>query len=289
MYRISIIGAGNVATQFAIAFTMAGHNVECICNRDIDKAEKLSKILCRYKGKAAFVSDYKAIPDSDIVFICVADSAIEEVVNSLPIRKNDKPGAVGENSIENHKSAGNTTGNTLYVHTSGATSIDVFKANPQIENYGVFYPLMTLSRNKSIDIKMVPFLLEASSKENEEKLSKLVSSLKAEYNICTSQKRLQMHTAAVFATNFVNYMFTLAYDIAKPDFTFLLPTAIEAVRKAFLNTPMTSQTGPALRGDTGTMNRHIELLEQGGFTEHAKVYRQMSECIMKKFAATDKK
>ncbi len=289
MYRISIIGAGNVATHFAIAFTMAGHNVECICNRDIEKAEKLCKILCRYKGKAAFVSDYKAIPDSDIVFICVADSAIKEVVKSLSIRKKDELGSVGKNNIDNLEDVGRTSGNTLYVHTSGATSIDVFKANPQIKNYGVFYPLMTLSRNKSVDMKMVPFLLEAGSKENEEKLSKLVSSLKAEYNICTSQKRLQMHTAAVFATNFVNYMFTLAYDIAKPDFTFLLPTAIEAVRKAFLNTPMTSQTGPALRGDTGTMNRHIELLERGGFTEHAEVYKQLSECIMKKFSAIDKK
>ncbi len=261
MYRISIIGAGNVATQFAVAFTLAGHNVECICNRNMEKAEKLSKILCRYKGKASFVSDYKHIPDSDIVFICVSDSAIAEVV------KNIVP-----------------SGKTLYVHTSGATSIDVFNANQQIGNYGVFYPLMTLSKNKGIDIRMVPFLLEANNKENEEKLSNLVKSLKAEYNICSSQKRLQMHTAAVFATNFVNYMLTMAYDIAKPDFTFLLPAAIETVRKAFLHTPMTAQTGPALRGDEESMEKHIQILEQNGLGEQAEIYRKLSECIMNRYS-----
>ena len=40
MYRISIIGAGNVATQFAIAFQKAGHQVVCICNRNLEKAEQ---------------------------------------------------------------------------------------------------------------------------------------------------------------------------------------------------------------------------------------------------------
>ena len=267
MYRISIIGAGNVATQFAIAFQQAGHNVVCICNRNIEKAEQLSRVVARYKGKAIFTSDFNAIPESDIVFITVSDSAIETIVNSI----------------------GTPNDSTVYVHTSGATSIEVFNTNPKISNYGVFYPLMTLSRNKNLDIRMVPFLLEANSKENEVKLTSLVSSLKAEYNICNSQKRLKMHTAAVFTTNFVNYMLTLAYDIANPDFTFLLPSAIEAVRKAFLHTPMTAQTGPALRKDMQTLNKHIKLLEDGGFDEHAQIYKKLSECIMDRYNKKDSK
>ena len=98
-----------------------------------------------------------------------------------------------------------------------------------------------------------------------------------------------MHTAAVFTTNFVNYMLTLAYDIANPDFTFLLPSAIEAVRKAFLHTPMTAQTGPALRKDMQTLNKHIKLLEDGGFDEHAQIYKKLSECIMERYNKKDSK
>ena len=262
MYRISIIGAGNVATQFAIAFQKAGHRVVCICNRNLEKAEQLCRIVGRYKGKAICTSDYNAIPQSDIVFICVADSAIEGVAANICTPSDS----------------------TVYVHTSGATKMDVFQANPSIKRYGVFYPLMTLSKNKNLDIKMVPFLLEASDKSGEEMLSALVKSLKAEYNICTSQKRLQMHTAAVFTTNFVNYMLTLAYDISNPDFTFLLPSAIEAVRKAFLQTPMSAQTGPALRKDMKTLENHMQLLQEKGFTEHLEIYRTLSEHIIKRYS-----
>ena len=262
MYRVSIIGAGNVATQFAIAFQRAGHSVICVCNRDLEKAEQLCRVIGRYKGKAICTSDCNAIPECDIVFICVADSAIGTIAANIS----------------------NPSDSTVYVHTSGATPIDVFKSNPAIKRYGVFYPLMTLSKNKNLDIRMVPFLLEATGKPEAEILANLVKSLRAEYNICTSQKRLQMHTAAVFTTNFVNYMLTLAYEIAHPDFTFLLPSAIEAVRKAFLHTPKTAQTGPALRKDMQTLQRHMQLLEEGGYTEHLEIYKKLSECIMERYS-----
>lgn len=261
MYRISIIGAGNVATQFAIAFQSAGHKVICVCNRNLEKAEQLCRVIGRYKGKAVYTSDCNSIPESDFVFVAVSDSSIAQVLSDIKHPCNS----------------------SIYVHTSGATPLDVFKANPAIENYGVFYPLMTLSRHKNIDIRMVPFLLEASSVQVEGKLAELVKSLKAEYNVCNSQKRLKMHTAAVFTTNFVNYMLTMAYEIASPDFTFLLPSAVEAVRKAFLHTPMKAQTGPALRNDIETIQKHLQLLDEGGYAEHARIYRKLSECIMERY------
>ena len=93
-----------------------------------------------------------------------------------------------------------------------------------------------------------------------------------------------MHTAAVFTTNFVNYMLTLAYDISNPDFTFLLPSTIEAVRKAFLQTPMSAQTGPALRKDMKTLENHMQLLQEKGFTEHLEIYRTLSEHIIKRYS-----
>ncbi len=266
MYRISIIGAGNVATQFAIAFQKAGHEVLAICNRDAEKADQLCRIIGRYKGKARAVSSYCDIPQSDIIFITVSDSAIGEVIANLD----------------------NVTDNTLYVHTSGATPISIFGINPRVRNFGVFYPLMTLSKHKNLDIRMVPFLLEGCSREVEEILADLVKSLKAEFNFYTSEKRLQMHTAAVFTTNFVNYILSLAYDISSPDFTFLLPSAIEAVRKAFLHTPEKAQTGPALRGDMESIRRHLELLKDKGFVKHAEIYSLLTDAIMERYNVKDK-
>lgn len=269
MYSISFIGAGNVAFRLSLALHLSGYRIECICNRNLEKADQIVRALKRHKGNAFITDDYKQLPDSDIIIIAVSDQAIAQIASHI------------------HKSG------SLVVHTSGATSLDVLKYHTQKEsvereNYGVFYPLMTLSKNKNLDTSLVPFLLEASNKESEKKLINLVRSLKAEYKICDSRKRLQMHTAAVFSTNFINYMLTLAYDISNPDFTFLLPAAVETVRKAFLHTPQVSQTGPALRNDLGTMQKHIELLEREGNQEYTEVYKMLSQNIMERYSKEKK-
>lgn len=262
MYNISIIGAGNVAFRFSLAFQAAGHAINCVCSRSLEKADKVVRALKKHRSDAIAVTDYNSIPQSDILVIAASDSAISDIAADIS-KHSDRF--------------------KIIVHTSGATDIDVL-SGAGIGNCGVFYPLMTLSMNKDLDIKLVPFLIEAPTEEGREILSSLAMSLKAEYNICTSQKRLQMHTAAVFATNFVNYMLSMAYDIAHPDFTFLLPSAIEAVRKAFLHTPMKAQTGPALRGDLETLNKHMELLKAKGLDNQAKMYELLSKGIMDKFS-----
>jgi predicted short-subunit dehydrogenase-like oxidoreductase (DUF2520 family) len=75
----------------------------------------------------------------------------------------------------------------------------------------------------------------------------------------------------------------LAYDIASPDFTLLLPSAIESIRKAFLSTPAVSQTGPARRGDTNTIEKHLDVLSDEKFAEHMEVYKFLTEKIYNKY------
>lgn len=263
MYSISFIGAGNVTFRLSIALQLAGHKIDCICNRDIKNAEQIVRAIKRNKGNAFATSDYNQIPDSDIIIIAISDNAILEVAKLI-----NKP-------------------NSFIVHTSGAESINTLK-EAGINKYGVFYPLMTLSKNKDVDIKLIPFLLEASFKEGETILINITNTLKAEYRICNSQKRLQMHTAAVFSTNFINYLLGLSYNIAYPDFTFLLPCAIETVRKAFLNKPSISQTGPAVRGDLATIEKHLQLLKSKGMEEQYEVYNLITKNIMERYNSSNK-
>ncbi|MBO7268656.1 MAG: DUF2520 domain-containing protein, partial [Bacteroidales bacterium] len=190
--------------------------------------------------------------------IAVSDNAIAQVASQLP-----------------HKDA-------FTVHTSGATPMAVLQ-EAGLSNVGVFYPLMTLSMHKDLDIRLIPYLIEADSQQGTDTLKELVNSIKAEYKICDSQQRLQFHTAAIFTTNFLNYSLSLAYEIASPDFTLLLPSAIESIRKAFLSTPAVSQTGPARRGDTNTIGKHIEVLGDDKFQEHLEVYNFLTEKIYKRY------
>ncbi|MDO4736539.1 MAG: DUF2520 domain-containing protein [Bacteroidia bacterium] len=261
MYKISFIGAGNVAYRLSLALQKAGHIINCICNRNSENGEKVVRALKRESSKAYIVNDIAQIPESDVLVIAVSDYAIADIAKQIaPFKDKFK----------------------LIVHTSGATDMQILK-DASLENCGVFYPLMTLSKNKDIDIRLVPFLLEHNTPQAEEILTQMVQSLKAEYNFCSSEKRLQMHTAAVFGTNFINYILSLAYDVSSPNFTFLLPGAIETVRKAFLNNPTVSQTGPAIRKDMQTLNKHIKVLEDKGLDTHLQVYKMLSEKIMEKY------
>lgn len=258
MYTVSIIGAGNVAYRMALFLQAAGHSVECVCARNMKKCEKVVRALKRGRSNAFATTDFSSVPESDITIIAVSDNAIKEVASLLP-----------------HKGA-------FIVHTSGATPMSVL-TEAGLTNVGVLYPLMTLSMNKDLDIRLVPFLLEAENNKGKDILIGIINSIKAEYKVCDSRKRLQFHTAAIFTTNFINYSLSLAYDISYPDFTFLLPSAIESVRKAFLNTPAASQTGPAKRGDTGTIGKHIDVLSEERFAEHLEVYKFLTEKIYKKY------
>ena len=53
MYKISIVGAGNVAFRMALFLQAAGHDVECVCARDIEKADKVVRALKRGGSNAA--------------------------------------------------------------------------------------------------------------------------------------------------------------------------------------------------------------------------------------------
>lgn len=258
MYRISVIGTGNLATRISGGLQQAGHEIVAVFDRDIAKAEHLSRMLRRYKGKAIFTSDYSEIPDCDIILIAVSDDAIGQVAANLSDCR------------------------SLIVHTSGGTRMQVL-ADCGIKRYGVLYPLMTLSKSKNIDLKIIPFLLEAGCSSDLGILMEIVASLKAEYKICDSEKRLEMHTAAVFVSNFVNYMLSLAYDIANPDYVLLLPLAIESVRKGFMIEPQKAQTGPARRADMKTIANHTALLEEKFPKEHLEVYEMLTKLIKEKY------
>lgn len=264
MNSISFIGAGNVTFRLSLALQRAGFKIDCICNRNPANAEQIVRALKRHKGDAFATTSYTEVPESDMIVLAVTDNAIAEVAASL---------------------AGHTR--SLIVHTSGAEPMETLQ-KAGIAQYGVFYPLMTLSKNKDLDIRMIPFLLEASDKTQEKKLTTVVNALRAEYKLCNSQKRLQMHTAAVFSTNFINYLLGLSYEISYPDFTFLLPGAIETVRKAFLNKPSVSQTGPAVRGDLRTLEKHLNLLREKRLQEQYEVYKLLTENIATRYRIPEK-
>ncbi len=263
-FGISIIGSGNVAVRFSLALAESGYAIDYIYNRSKKNGERLAAILRESGQKTEFSSTLEPLTASKIIIIAVTDEAILEVIQNLSL------------SIGTEK--------PIVFHTSGATSLsELAPLGEKGCKYGVLYPLMTLSKSKNIVFNEVPFLLEASDDDVKELLIEMLGSLNSDYTFCDSEKRLRMHTAAVFSCNFVNYFLSVAFDIAGHSPTLLLPATIETVRKAFLVHPTVMQTGPAIREDVSTINKHLELLHKLGFSEYEELYKELSQKIAEKY------
>ena len=263
---IAFAGAGNVAFRFSLALQEKGYNISYVYSRTERSRDKLVRALQANGAGTQAAGDYRTLARAAVVFIAVSDDAIESVVREM---------AEQLTGMENLPAV---------VHTSGATDISVLRPLEEADcRCGVIYPLMTLNRNKNVDFKDVPLLLESTSRELMPILDSIASDLGGEHYFYSSEDRLKMHLAAVFTTNFVNYILGLAFPIVQHDHPLLIPGTIEAVRNAFLHTPASTLTGPARRGDMMTIRKHLDLLQNMGMTEQEEIYRLFTDKILEKY------
>ena len=252
MKNVSIIGSGNLAYHLSKAIINSSN---FRLNGIFGRTELRVKRLAEQVGCTFETMDESFSFDSDLVILCVCDDAIGEV---LQLHQFDKK--------------------TLVVHIAGSVSLDVFDASG-IENGGVFYPLQTFSQNRDIDFHEVPIFIEAQQSEGLVELQDLAFDIAGSYRVLNSSERLQVHLAAVFASNFTNSLFVNAASILKEvglEFRLLHPLLIEVVEKSALMGPIAAQTGPAKRGDTQTMQKHVNALNN---EELKQLYKLMSNLI----------
>ena len=252
-----MIGAGNIAhhvTQ-SLQHNKTVNITQVFNHRKTAKAKDLANT-----NHCAFVSEYSKIATTaDIYIICVKDDVIPEVVKQLiPLKLK-----------------------SLVVHTSGSIELNVLKqASPHI---GVYYPLQSFSYADTIDWKHTPILIEANSKKSLSLLKSIASNVSDTVKNTNSEKRLQFHLAAVFASNFTNALYDSAFriiekNLSKKDTQLLLPLMSQAFGKLKHLSPKQSQTGPAMRHDKVVMKKHLELLKSD--KQLTAVYKLLSELIV---------
>ena len=96
----------------------------------------------------------------------------------------------------------------------------------------------------------------------------------------TDELALELHLAAVFACNFTNHLLGQAekvMDMQQLPLDWLKPLVEETIKKAFDLGPGGSQTGPAVRNDEGTLQKHLEMLDSN--PELKKLYDVISKDI----------
>ena len=248
--NISVLGAGNVATQLALVLKKSGHNIVQIYNRSNDAGVELAKTV-----GATFVSDTDHLTEADVYLVAVKDDAIAEVGNAF-------------------KAQGK-----IVAHTSGTKSKDLLQEISA--NFGIFYPLQTMTKTAKVDFKNVPFLIEGSNKETTAKLEGLAKSISKNVHRVDEQQRQWIHVAAVFANNFTNHLFGLSEQLLLAQglpFEILKPLIFNFIQNLSEHSPSEIQTGPAVRGDFQTIEKHMQLL--GDNTRLQKIYEILTQSII---------
>jgi predicted short-subunit dehydrogenase-like oxidoreductase (DUF2520 family) len=232
--QIVIIGTGNTASVLGRKLKAAGHRIVQVFGRDSSAASKLA-----YELGTESTNYWNVVNrDADLYILAVSDIAVTEILDELQL-----------------------AGKTI-VHTAASVSKNVLKNAS--EHYGVFYPLQTLKKETSY-LPDIPIVIDASDQSTMRELETLAQSISDRVVEAGDEQRMKLHLAAVIVNNFVNHLYALAesYCINEGiDFDLLIPLIKETAERVQYITPLQSQTGPALRNDIETIQRHIQLLEK---------------------------
>lgn len=246
MKTINIIGFGNVAQHLANALTqLPYYKIQQIAVRSLNGIDNV------YGNTYNFVKIEELKP-ADITIISVTDGAINLVSSEIPYS------------------------NEFVVHTSGTTAIDVLNDK---NRKGVLYPLQTFSKNKQINFSEVPLCLETENTDDLNSLKDLSLLLSTNVYEISSEQRKSLHVAAVFVSNFVNHMYSIGAEVCKENnipFHILQPLIAETADKIRYLSPKEAQTGPAIRFDEKTIQKHEEFLTN---ITYKNIYKLITESI----------
>lgn len=262
MYQnnISFAGAGRVADALCKELFRYGYTIDKI----VSETEVSGKSLAD-SCNAAWSSNL-VFPDSTkVIIVAVPDHKLKSILEKLQCRPA-----------------------TLVAHTAGSFGLDIFPE--KIKHKGIFYPLQTFSKNRMVIFSEIPFLLESSDDESSLILRNIAESINGKVHFVDTEQRRMLHLAAVFVCNFTNHMLTVGREVAlKAGFPFeiLAPLINETISKAMDSGPQNSQTGPAVRHDKNTIEKHLELLSFS--PELQRIYNEMTLSIIEYHNNKDKR
>lgn len=249
--KIVFVGAGNLATRLSLAMQRVGMQIGQVYSHTEEGAGQLAgRLGCPWTTDLSTLQ-----PDADLYVFSLKDTVLEDVIAQV------KPN------------------NGLWVHTAGSMPMTVFEGHAS--RYGVLYPLQTFSKGREVNFDVIPLFLEANTDKESAYLKNIATALSENVRFLSSEKRRHLHLAAVFACNFTNHIYTLAYKLLEKEeipAEVLLPLIDETVAKIHTMPPAAAQTGPAIRYDENVINKHLAMLDD---PDIKAVYELLSRSIYK--------
>ncbi len=224
-FSVLIVGNGQVGSFLKNAFEQSGVAVQAYARNPSPGWLNLQDVS-------------KAAPTL-LSLICVNDDAIALVSDLLP-------------NLD-----------TCMAHVSGALPLSELSTKHQ--RRAVFYPIMSFNKQPPIDASAIPFCIETEKEEDYLLLEEAAQILGASSQRLNSAQRASLHLAAVLSHNFGNHLIHLAQaELSKLnlDFKLLQPLMRQMLKNIEISPAKNWQTGPALRHDKKTIDKHLLLMDE---------------------------
>lgn len=245
--RVGICGTGKVARSILNRWLEIPEKVEVVWSwgRDVEKALNIRNALGDHWE---VILDWtKGTKEVDWVVLAVSDDAIGEMARKATL-------------------------GTRFLHFSGCVS-----ATP---SGAVFWPIQAIQAQTATDWEELPCAVEMSPPEDE-RLLRLLKATAPKLKRMSEEERRCGHIAAVFAANFANHTLAIAQSLIQKaglNWNDFFPLVQSLQIPAQNSSSAAAQTGPALRGDEGTLNVHLNWLKEHA-SEHVAVYKILSRSI----------
>ena len=248
-FKVCVLGSGRAAHFFAhrLKDTAATFELTGIVSRDIGK---VSKSLFPFS-----IYDYSCIPEADIFILAVPDDQIRSIAEQIPYPE------------------------ALFLHCSGAQELIT---NTEHEHHGVLYPLLSLNFQMEF-APNIPLFTETNSEYHKPILNNLAQQISTDVQELTSEKRLNVHLCAVISQNFSNHLWHIAQDICLTkdlDFKWFKPLLEQGLSQVLSQNAKETQTGPAVRKDKNTIDKHLKLLANSNWKD---IYKHLNQSIIETY------
>ena len=241
---IGFIGAGKVCAALANGLTSAGYRVAAIGSRTQRSAED---IAAQIPSCDAVELPEDVIERTDLVFLTVPDDAIAAVAGSVRWR---------DDSFAVHCSGGTPLAALAVAEAAGVT-------------VAAFHPLQTFATRDGPPQMLAgsTFALETNSPQLARFLSTMAADLGCSTLALRAADRALYHVSGVMASNFIVAMIAQAAGLwehlgsdRSAGLAALLPLVRGTVRNLETIGLPDALTGPIARGDVGTVEGHLNAL-----------------------------
>jgi predicted short-subunit dehydrogenase-like oxidoreductase (DUF2520 family) len=241
---VAIVGAGRVGTALGVRLRAAGHRIVGVSGREQTPARAR-----RYLGRVAILPPAEAARRAEVVLIATPDDAIAPTCADIV-------------------DAGGVTTGAIVAHVSGGTGLG---ALARAEAVGVtvlsIHPLQTFPDVDSAIERLdgCPIAVTARTAAGVSVAERLALDAGGRPFALADEAKPLYHAAAVFASNYLVTITALAQEAGEAgglEDPIALLGPLQAATLVNIGTmgPEQALTGPAVRGDAGTIAAHVAAL-----------------------------